>query len=330
MEYRTLGRTNLKTSAIAIGTWQLSGPITLDGKADGFIDVGRDQVINLIHACEDFGINTIDSAEIYGAGEGERRVGEALRDRRDRWIVSTKFGLRRGDTGKRVIDCHPQTIRKSLEGSLERLQTDYVDLYLYHSPPNAKLLDEGKQILDTLKQEGKIRFYGISTDNANLVEQLSRKNAVEVVMFSQSLLTYPEKMLNLVQSHALGGMIRGVFEAGLLTGKYFQHKPQLAKDDIRSSWMNDAKTEQYAVYQSLVPAGFSMTALALRYVLDFDTTHTVVLGGKAIADYQDALQAFKLAPLDHETQAALTTLRQNLRQLSFKRRVINTLKSIFA
>jgi aryl-alcohol dehydrogenase-like predicted oxidoreductase len=274
MEYRILGPTALKTSAIAIGTWQLSGSITLDGKADGFTDVGRDQVINLIHACEDLGINTIDSAEIYGDGEGERRVGKALQGRRDRWIVSTKFGLRRGDTGKRVIDCHPQTIRKSLEGSLDRLQTDYVDLYLYHSPPNAKLLDEGKEILDTLKQEGKIRFYGISTDDANLVEQLSRKNATEVVMFSQSLLT------SLVQSHSLGGMIRGVFEAGLLTGKYFQYKPQLAKEDIRSSWMHRTKTEQYAVYQSLVPTGYSMTALALRYVLDFDTTHTVVLGAK--------------------------------------------------
>ncbi|PSB35571.1 aldo/keto reductase [Stenomitos frigidus] len=329
MEYRILGGTNLKVSAIAVGTWQLSGPINLDGKADGFPVLGREQAIRLIHACEDLGINLIDAAEIYGAmGEGECRVGAALQDRRDRWFVSSKFGLRQGTQGERVINCRPETIRTSLEGSLQRLQTDYLDFYLYHSPPESTWMDAGKDVLETLKQEGKIRFYGISTDDDQLLEQLARRHAVEVVLFSQSLLTHNPKLMEVVQTYNLGGMVRGVFEAGLLSGKYFHQKQQVSRDDIRQSWWDSVATERYAVYETLIPEGFSMSAFALRYVLDFATTHTVVLGSKTISEYQNALRAFDLPPLDANTHQAVTQLRQTIQKQPLKRRVMNRLKRL--
>ena len=95
MKYRILGRTGLEVSEIGIGMWQLSGPLTVDDKQDGFPDPGVKSVGDLIRACGDFGINLIDTAEIYGDGEGERRAGAAIKGQRDRWILSTKFGLRR-------------------------------------------------------------------------------------------------------------------------------------------------------------------------------------------------------------------------------------------
>ena len=98
--------------------------------------------MDIIRACGDLGINLIDVAEMYGDGEGERRVGQAIRGSRDRWIVCTKFGLRRGRQGERIIDAGPETIARSLEGSLRRLQTDYVDVYQFHGVNDMKSLDK--------------------------------------------------------------------------------------------------------------------------------------------------------------------------------------------
>jgi len=120
----------MKVSALTIGTWQLSGPLSLDGRPDGFSDPGEKYVINLISACGDLGINVIDTAEIDGDGEGEKRVGKAINGDRDKWIVSTKFGLHRGSKGERIRDVHSAPINKSLKKSLKRLKIDYIDLYL--------------------------------------------------------------------------------------------------------------------------------------------------------------------------------------------------------
>ncbi|MGG6293727.1 aldo/keto reductase [Leptolyngbya sp. AN02str] len=332
MEYRTLGRTALEVSAIGIGAWQLSGPLTLDGKDDGFPDVGQDEVIRLIHGCEDLGINFIDAAEIYGAGEGERRAGQALQGRREKWIISSKFGLRQGVRGERIVDVSPHTIQTSLEGSLKRLQTDYVDIYLFHAPPNQLLIDESKAVLDNLKQQGKLRFYGISTNDENILRQLAESSSVDVVMFSQSLVTYLPEVLNIIKQYNLGGLVRGALQGGLLSGKYFHTKPSLAQEDIRRSWMSTLRTEKYSVLEKYIPEGSSMVALALRYLLDFDTTHTIVLGGKSLEDYQAALRALDLPPLEPETKAALETLRHKLQgfywRSQFKQKAVAKLKKL--
>ncbi|MCG9893211.1 MAG: aldo/keto reductase [Thermosynechococcaceae cyanobacterium MS004] len=330
MEYRKLGRTSLQASAMGIGTWQLSGPLTLDGKADGFPDIGEAEAVALIQACEDLGINFIDSAEIYGDGEGERRIGIALQGRRDRWLISTKFGLRRGESGQRITNSRPETIRPSLENSLKRLQTDYVDLYLYHSPPDHDGIETGREVLEALKQEGKIRFYGISTDDAGLVRELAGKNAVDAVMFSQSLLTHSAEMREVVKTHELGGILRGALESGLLSGRYFRQAPALSNADIRQAWFDSLETQRYAVYEQFLPPGASMTAFALRYLLDFDTTHTIVLGGKSLEDYQAALKAFELPPLTAATQMEIQSVRQQFFKRSLKQRVLGKIRRIFA
>lgn len=323
MEFRILGRTGLKVSALGIGTWQLSGPVSLDGKADGFPDPGKGKAIDLIGACGDLGINFIDSAEIYGDGEGERRVGEAIRGKRDQWIVSTKFGIRRGNNGERIENVRPDTIRVSLENSLKRLQTDYVDIYLYHSSPDNNLIGEGREVLETLKQEGKIRFYGISTEDLTVVSQMVDQNAVDVVMFPQSLVTHPSELLNQVKEHNLGGIVRGAFQFGLLSGQYFHQKPQFSDQDIRHHIFQLVETQKYAVYEQFLPEGVPMTVFALRYLLDFDTTHTIVLGGKSIEHYREALRVLDLPPLEPKTHEALQKVRQKLVSRSIGQRILN-------
>ena len=329
MEYRTLGKTGLKVSSIGIGTWQLSGPLVIDGKADGFPDLGEEQAIALIRAGEDLGINFIDSAEIYGDGEGERRIGKSIKGKRDRWIVSTKFGLRKGSKGEKVSNARPENIRLSLENSLTRLQTEYVDIYLYHAPPDFEFIEEGREVLETLKQQGKIRFYGISTNNHRVLEQLVEHNAVDVVLFSQSLIKQPSELLKLIKKHNLGSMIRGAMESGKLSGKYFDKQPKFSNRDIRDRTFQGVDTRKYSIYKEFLTSGVAMDVFALRYLLDFDTTHTIVLGGKSIEHYQKALQAFDLPSLEAKTHQNLSRVRQKLNQKPLSKKIINKVNNIF-
>ena len=302
----------MKVSALAIGTWQLSGPLSLEGRPDGFTDPGEKHVINLISACRDLGINVIDTAEIYGDGEGEKRVGKAISGKRDKWIVSTKFGMRRGSKGERIRDVHSDSINKSLEKSLKRLKTDYVDLYFYHTRPGEREIDEGREVLERLKQNGKIRHYGISTNNFSAVKALRKFSFPEVAMFSQSLLTQPNKILGFMKKNHLGGLIRGAFAGGRLTGRYFRESPDFSKEDIRSKTMKEVDFTKFALFERFIPEGWSMIGLALRYLLDFDTTHTIVLGGRSVEAYRNAMSVFEMEPVGRDMQKELNKLGKKL------------------
>ena len=312
MEYRVLGRTGLQVSVLGIGTWQLSGPIDLDGRPDGFPDPGRERVIRLIQECHDLGINVIDTAEAYGDGEGERRVGDAIRGRRDRWVVVTKFGLRRGSTGERVRDASPGSVTESLERSLRRLGSDYVDVLLYHTPPHSDQVAAGREVLERLMTQGKLRFFGISTNDSSALRRLASQGAAHVAMFSQSLITHPKDVLDLVRRHDLGALVRGAFEHGRLTGKYFRTPPRFSGEDIRSLAVKATEFERYSAYERLVPPGSDMVGFALRYLLDFETTHTIVLGAKSVEDYRRALAALALPRLDEDVHARIRTMRDQV------------------
>src|SRR5260370_33831326 len=196
----------------------------------------------------------------------------------DRRLLTTKFGMRRGSNAERIVDTRPCVIRSSIERSLRRLQTDYVDVYLYHSPPDTGSINEGREILERLKQEGKIRFYGISTNNPEHLGQLIARNAVEVVLFSQSLLTHPSKLLESGKTHNLGIMIRGALERGPLSDKYFYCKPDFHDQDIRKHADQGTDFHKYAAYRRFLPEGVPMATFALRYLMDFETTQTIILG----------------------------------------------------
>lgn len=312
MEYRILGRTGIRVSAFGIGTWQLSGPVQIDGVPDGYPDRGETHALELIRGCGDLGINLIDTAEIYGDGEGERRVGKAVRGQRDRWIVATKFGLRRGAAGNRIEDPSPETIARSLEGSLRRLQTDYVDIFLYHSAPRAEHLAAGKDTLERLKRDGKIRAYGVSSNDVPVIEALQKHGGIEVVLFSQSLLRQANQIRGLIKDPNLGGLVRGALEWGRLTGRYFAGPPGFPEGDIRSHLMRGQDLRKFSEFERFVPANGTLLTLALRYVLDFDTTHAVVLGAGSLDGYRNALKALEMPRLEDRFRGRLEALGRKL------------------
>ncbi|MDD3275709.1 MAG: aldo/keto reductase [Kiritimatiellales bacterium] len=311
MEYRTLGKTGIDVSPITIGAWQLGGPLFFDGKPDGHPDPGKENVIRMIHELGDLGVNAIDTAEQYSAGESERRVGEALKGRRDQWIVSTKFGFRVGPGNTRVDDSSPETILPSLEGSLKRMGTDFIDIYLYHCAPQVENLDAGRTVLEQAKQQGKIRAYGISTNNTDLIRAMIEHRAVEVVQFASNLLDPATELSALMKEHQLGTQVRGVMAQGRLSGKYFSAAPQFRPDDNRSN-RGQVDFKKYAALEPFVPEGCTMAQVALRWVLDRAEHHTVCMGAKTIGDYRAALAALDLPPLSEETSAALVACAEKL------------------
>ncbi len=305
MKQTLLGQTGISVSPLCIGAWQLGGPLFFDGKPDGHPDPGREQVINMIRALGERGINHIDTAEQYSAGESERRVGEAIRGRRDRWVVSTKFGFRVGPDQTRIDDASPPTIMPSLEGSLKRLGTDYIDVYLFHCEPLVEDLDASREILEKAKADGKIRAYGISTNNEGLAMEMANKAMLDVLQFHANLLEPFENLTRLCVDKGIGTQVRGVMAQGRLSGKYFDKAPVWRGDDNRSRHFRDHDFTRYAVLQNVIPEGWTMAQAAIRWILDDPGHHTICLGAKNLQDYETALAALELPPLSPETRKAM-------------------------
>ncbi len=180
-------------SEIGVGAWQLGGPLTLDGKVDGHPELGREYCVSLIREAGGLGINFIDTAEQYGNGESERRVGEALEGERDKWMLATKFGHQVGPNGERVRDASPERVPVSLEGSLRRLKTDYIDVYVYHIAPKPGEAEQVAEFLNKAKEQGKVRAVGISTNDLQHVEYLHSLGCLDVVQYAKNMIdTQPE------------------------------------------------------------------------------------------------------------------------------------------
>jgi aryl-alcohol dehydrogenase-like predicted oxidoreductase len=163
MRYRKFGRYDLKVSEIGFGAWAIGGPARLGEHVTGWGEVDDDVSLRTLEACLDLGINFIDTADAYGDGHSEELVGKAFSRRRDRVIICSKGGNRVTPEGRWTKDFSAEWIRQACEGSLRRLKTDYIDIYLFHTPrDHIELVPEEFAVLEGLKTEGKIRYYGIS------------------------------------------------------------------------------------------------------------------------------------------------------------------------
>lgn len=316
MKYRALGKTDLMVSEIGVGAWQLGGPLVLDGKADGHPDVGHDFAVRLIREAGELGINFIDTAEQYGAGASECRVGEALEGRRDEWVVGTKFGAQVGPNGERLNDVSPRRVPVSLENSLRRLRTDYIDVYVYHTAPKAPEAEQVAEFLRRAKQEGKVRAVGISTNDLQQIEYLHSLGCLDVVQYAKNMMDPHRELSEWIVQHHAGGVVRGTFAGGRLSGRYFHSAPEFAVDDVRRLRVKgNAEKEfaQYAVFEELLKSERGMVQLALRYVLDEPATSTVIPGGKSLEDYKEAIRASELPSLTEAERKRIAELREVIR-----------------
>ncbi len=294
----------------------MGGPLVLDGKADGHPDLGRDYCAKLIRAAGELGINFVDTAEQYGAGESERRVGEALEGQRDQWIVGTKFGAQVGPNGERMNDSSPERVPVSLEHSLRRLRTDYIDVYVYHTAPIRGEAEQVAEFLQKAKREGKVRAVGISTNDLQQVEYLDSLGCLDVVQYAKNMMDPQRELSEWLERHQAGGVVRGAFAGGRLSGRYFRQAPDFGADDIRRRWLKPDAAEEfsrYALFEELLTPERGMIQLALRFLLDEPATGTIIPGGKSLRDYQEAIRATELPPLTDAERKRIAELREEIR-----------------
>ncbi|MGI6177935.1 MAG: aldo/keto reductase [Eubacterium sp.] len=246
MKYRNLGKTNLKASVIAFGTWGLGGGSVWED-TDTSTPVG-----DLLDAASDCGINYIDTAPVYGMGDSERRLGEALKTRRDRFLLQTKCSLnwrKDGGSFKYARDgftvynnTGADAIRADLEESLKRLKTDHIDVFIVHYVNSDWPVEETVDAMNDLIKEGKIRAFGLSNSMPADLEKYASCGDVALVQEQFSILA-PFHGTDYFPSCSRYGttfQVYGALEEGFLTGpEHFESK--FGKNDIRTRlpWMTE-------------------------------------------------------------------------------------------
>jgi aryl-alcohol dehydrogenase-like predicted oxidoreductase len=281
LKYRRLGKTELKVSVIGIGTWQFGG--------EWGMDFTQGEVNQLLDKAKDLGINLLDTAECYGDHLSESLIGGYLRNqRRDDWVVATKFGHHFKIPFERDQLWTAKEVLKQLDDSLQALQTDYVDLYQFHSGGDEQFANvELWTALDKQVQAGKIRHLGTSigsNDNFLQTEVSNRVNSQVIQVVYNRLDRKPEERVFPSCEHQdLGVLARVPLASGYLSGKY---KPGAVFEasDVRNRH-NQERTasllrEVELIKQNEVPEGLDMATWALAWCLQHDAVTSVIPGCK--------------------------------------------------
>ena len=316
MEYRTFGTTGLRVSAIGLGAFPLSGMREQpDGRMLGWTGTDDREAVALIHRGEELGVNLIDTAESYGAGHSEIVTGKALAGRRDRWIVATKVSPftrpapNMGSAGSPLTAATArQRIIEACEGSLRRLGMDHIDLYQLHAIPAAPAMPAVMEALATLREQGKVRWYGISTNDHAAIRQLRALGPIDVLQIGYNLLEREaDALLHWCREERIGTLIRVPLAKGMLTGKYVGAQAAVVpEEDVRYDRFQ--QPESVDALQKLPQLDFlaagtgrTMAQAALRFVLDHPGVSCVIAGAKNREQIEGNAAAVEV-PLLSETE----------------------------
>lgn len=281
MKYRRLGKTNLEVSVVGIGTWQFGG--------DWGKNFQQSDVDAILDRGKELGINLIDTAECYGPDHlSETFIGNYLsQDKREDWILATKFGHHWHDQWQHAWNV--DEVRRQLEESLKALQTDYVDLYQFHSGSDEDFdNDELWTMLDKQVQAGKIRNLGISIGSNTNIYQTSKateRNAKAIQVVYNRLDRDPEKeVFTSCTDQDLGVLSRVPLASGFLSGKY--QPGAVFTDKVRKKREQKEIDEKLELVQQIqreeVPEGVNMAEWALAWCLKHPAVSCVIPGCKSV------------------------------------------------
>ncbi|VAX34968.1 hypothetical protein MNBD_UNCLBAC01-709 [hydrothermal vent metagenome] len=289
MKYNKFPKTDLKVSAIGLGTWVLGGDHWGGSKElDG---------TNAVRAAIEQGINFIDTAPIYGFGRAEHIVGKAIKGKRDSVIVATKCGL--SWKGKQVWhDLKPETIKKELEASLQRLDVEHIDLYQCHWPDPQTPLESTMETLKKLQEQGKIRYIGVSNFDLTLLKKAVSLADIVTLQRQYSILEreVEKEILPYCHKNQIGFLAYGVLGGGILTGKYHD-QPQWQKSDARNFFYKHYTEEGFKkareVLEDLKKGARPLNQTALNWVRKKHGVTSVLAGCRNVKQVLENIEAMK-------------------------------------
>lgn len=284
MNKRLFKGTNKKVSEIGLGTWQL-------GNQESWIGPSLEKSKELIKKAYALGCNFFDTAPNYANGNSEKILGQIINQLniRNQVVINSKFGHWSDGT----IDFDSDKIETSVDESLRRLQTDYLDSVILHNPTFEIL--EGStdhfEKLSDLKAKGKIRLYGVSVDSSKEMITVMNNTDIQVIEVMFNLLYQePKKAFDLAQQKDLNIIVKVPLDSGWLTGKYDENS---TFDDIRNRWSDEDKALRSHLIQKIKATigDDDMIHQALQFILSFDEVTTVIPGAKNIKQLEHNLAA---------------------------------------
>jgi aryl-alcohol dehydrogenase-like predicted oxidoreductase len=303
---RKLGRSDLMVSALGLGCWAIGGPWRwLDGQG-GWGDIDDNESVRALHSALDHGITFFDTAATYGTGHSEEMLARAFKEKRDQVVIATKFGFNVNEAAKHVTmrtNDHLQYIREECEASLRRLNTDVIDLYQLHvwDYPIEKV-PAMVDLLESLVSDGKIRYYGWSTDSVEGARLFAQgKHCVSIQHDLNVILDAPE-MLAMCDELDLASVNRSPLARGALSGKYTKGTIFPQNDVRNDDWSRDhffAPTldQLDAIREILTSSGRSLVQGALAWIWARSERTIPIPGFKTVAQVEENAKALELGPL---------------------------------
>ncbi|HEX7902685.1 MAG TPA: aldo/keto reductase [Chitinophagaceae bacterium] len=268
MLYKKLGQSSLEISVLSFGCMSL--------------EEDQASATTLLHKAIDLGINFFDTADLYQKGMNEEMLGKALKEKRNDIILASKVGNQWRPDGS-SWDWNPSKvyILAAADKSLQRLQTDRIDLYQLHGGTIEDRIDETIEAFEILQQQGKIRYYGISSIRPNVIREYIKRSDIVSVMMQYSLLDRrpEEECLTLLQQNKIGVLARGGLAKGLLAGKPATDHNGYTKEQVQhaANTIKNISTNQRSASQT-----------ALRFVLNNPAIVSAVIGIRTLAQLEDA------------------------------------------
>jgi aryl-alcohol dehydrogenase-like predicted oxidoreductase len=318
MNYRQLGRTDMRVSEISFGAWAIGG---------SWGPVKDEESYAALNRAVDLGVNFIDTADVYGDGRSERLIARLLKERKEEIFVATKAGRR---LSPHTADGYNRAnLEAFVDRSLKNLGVDSIDLLQLHCPPTEVYHQpEVFRALDELKRKGKIRYYGVSVEKigeALKATEYPDLQSVQVI-FNMFRLKPATEFFPKAKECRVGVIVRVPLASGLLTGK-ISAQTKFTEDDHRNfnrhgeafdvgetfSGVNlETGLKAVEELKTIVPQGATLAQIALRWILMFDSVTCAIPGAKRPEQVEENVRAALLPPLSDEIRSKVQTVYDRL------------------
>jgi aryl-alcohol dehydrogenase-like predicted oxidoreductase len=310
MDYRYLGRSGLKVSPLCLGAMMFGG------------ETDEAAASRIIHKAFEQGVNFIDTADVYNAGKSEEIVGRAIADRRDAWVLATKFGFPFAQ-GPNEQGQSRKWIYQSVDASLRRLGTDYIDILYFHRALPELPLDESVRAVGDLIRQGKVRYFGLSNFRGWRIAEVARiadQLGIDRPVASEPLYNIVDRTAEVEQlpaaaHYGLGVVSYSPLARGVLTGKYKADAPppegsRVARGDKRihqTEWRPESIRIAETIAAHAASRGTTAVAFALAWVLNNRLISSTIAGPRTEAHWDSYVEALNVK-LSAEDEALVNNL----------------------